>query len=374
MFIFFLILFSTYTFLQAILFLAWNKSTNNCNQKSTQETFISIIIPIRNEALHIEKLLESIANQNYPLANFEVIVVNDQSDDSSVEIIEQFIQKNKIKLILLHLDNSSSESPKKKAINTAIKVAKGELIVTTDGDCLATEYWLSSIEQLYKSKNAKLISAPVTYFDQNNIWNAFQIIELASLVGTGASTLNLQKPTMCNGANLAYPKSVFLEVNGFEGNQHLASGDDEFLMHKIAKKHPKDLYFLKNNQAIIQTFAPNKLSTFYHQRKRWASKWRYQNSITSQLTAIFVFAVNASWLLILGLMVSNKLNISYLYLVLGLKSLPEILLLANYLLFFKQSKKIKYIPILQVIYPLYVIIFGVLSWRKGYIWKERKLN
>ncbi len=374
MFLFFLIIFSIYTILLLLLLVSWQSIPNYKSSNHPNTTFITVIIPIRNEALHVENLLVSISNQNYPKECFEVIIVNDNSEDNSVEIIEGLVLKQKIDIKILHLDQKSNDSPKKKAINTAIKIAKGELIITTDGDCLVKKDWLNSIEQLYKEKNAKLISSPVTYYDQKNIWNAFQIIELASLVGSGASTMQLKKPTMCNGANLAYTKAVFEAVNGFEGNEHLASGDDEFLMHKIAKKYPNDIYFLKNKNAIVSTAPPESLSIFFQQRKRWASKWKYQPSIYNKMTAIFVFSVNTVWIIILVLSFIFKIEPKYLYLAVLLKSLPEILVLSFYLHFFDQSKKIIYIPFLQLIYPFYVVIFGLLSWQKGYIWKDRKLN
>ena len=175
----------------------------------------------------------------------------------------------------------------------------------------------------------------------------------------------LKKPNMCNGANIAYTKAVFEEVKGFAGNEHLASGDDEFLMHKIATVYPDKVIFNMDENAIVYTKSQPDFSHFYQQRKRWASKWKYYKDWKVGVLAVFIFAVN------LGMIYSI---LTYNYLNLILKCLPEFVFLCLIISYLGYKDKIKYIPIVQIIYPFYVVFFGIISQGKGYNWKGRKLS
>ena len=162
------------------------------------------------------------------------------------------------------------------------------------------------MQNFYVSKAAKFISAPVSYFTTEHrtknaelgAWIAMldimQAVEFAGLIAIGAASIAKRSPNMCNGANIAYPKKIFYQVNGFEGYSNIASGDDEFLMHKIfaLSTEPRQLtgqnvYFLKNKEATVFTRPAKKLSQFIAQRKRWASKWGKYTDIKIKLLAIF---------------------------------------------------------------------------------------
>lgn len=332
---------------------------------SLKHTKLTVIIPVRNEEDNIKNLLEDINKQTYPFKNFEVIIANDGSTDKTESIILAFQEVAHFDLKLLNIFNENGLSPKKRAIQKSIEISSGELIITTDGDCRVSEYWLVSIEEQYQQKEAKLISSVVTFSEEKSLWNTFQIIEFASLIGSGACAMFLKKPNMCNGANIAYTREVFEEVNGFVGNEHLASGDDEFLMHKIATVYPDKVIFNMDENAIVYTKSQPDFSHFYQQRKRWASKWKYYKDWKVGVLAVFIFAVNLG--MIYSILTHNYLN-------LVLKCLPEFVFLCLIISYLGYKDKIKYIPIVQIIYPFYVVFFGIISQGKGYNWKGRKLS
>ena len=207
-----------------VLIITWLKMSNskpsNVNLKDTK---LTIIIPVRNEADNILKLLQDLNNQNYPFENFEVIVANDGSNDNTEQLVLAFQDAAKYDLKLLNIFNENETSPKKRAIKKSIEISSGQLIITTDGDCRVSINWLTSIQQCFKTFDAKLISSPVTFTNENVFFNTAQIIEFASLIGSGACAMYLKRPNMCNGANIAYTREVFEEVGGFSGNEHLAS-------------------------------------------------------------------------------------------------------------------------------------------------------
>jgi cellulose synthase/poly-beta-1,6-N-acetylglucosamine synthase-like glycosyltransferase len=370
MMLFLLLISSIYFVFNLILIVTWMKITENFSIISSEKnTKLTVIIPVRNEAENIVKLLEDLNQQDYPTENFEVIIANDGSIDNTADLVLAFQEISKYNLRLLNVFDDKSTSPKKKAIQNAIDISSGELILTTDGDCRVSKNWLSSIQQFYKQTGAKFISSSVTFEDENNFWNTSQIIEFASLIGSGACAIELKKPNMCNGANVAYTRVAFENVGGFVGNEHLASGDDEFLMHKIFEKYPNQVLFNVNLDSIVKTKSQSDIQHFYLQRKRWASKWKYYKNWQISALAIFVFMVNLSTILAYFYLPSMMS-----FIVLSLKFSAEFFFLSLVVKYLGYSKKIFFIPIIQILYPFYVVFFGLISQGKGYEWKGRKLQ
>ncbi len=355
-----------YFFFNLVLIITWLKMNSKKSVfQSKKDTKLTIIIPVRNEEDNILNLLQDIDNQTYPLENIEVIIANDCSTDQTEQIVLAFQEKAKYSLRILNLLNDNSTSPKKRAIQKSIEISSGELIITTDGDCRVSKNWLSSIENCYRENEAKLISSPATFINENNFWNTAQIIEFASLIGSGACAMYLRKPNMCNGANIAYTREVFENVGGFAGNEHLASGDDEFLMHKIAKIYPEKVIFNSDFEAIVRTKSQPNIQQFYQQRRRWASKWKHYQDWKVSALAIFIFAVN------LGVIWSI---FQFDFINLAIKFSAELIFLALTISFLGHKSKIIFIPIIQILYPFYVVFFGLIAQGKGYEWKGRKLE
>lgn len=391
------------------LIIIWLKNPNNSSSltENTLETSkISVIIPVRNESENILFLLQDLEKQTYPKHKFEVIIADDDSTDDTLKIIQEFQKNTNINLIINQLPpKNNNTSPKKRAIDSSIKLANGQLITTTDGDCRVGEKWLENIANFQAQTGAYLVSCAVTFdsavFERNaarfaqaplsrpysiirsfkngrrsaSIINNAQIIEFASLVGSGACAMFIQKPNMCNGANLTYLKSAFYEVNGFAGNEDLASGDDEFLMHKIAAKYPDKVKFLKDQNTIVETHAHASWRSFYNQRKRWASKWKHYNNWQTTALAVFVFLANLVVPLTFGFWLSDFISTQNLFLVLSLKFSAEFIFLSFVISFLRKKSLIWLIPFVQIIYPLYVVFFGLVAQKQGeYVWKGRKLK
>jgi glycosyltransferase involved in cell wall biosynthesis len=340
-------------------------------RKSQNFLSFSILVAARNEALNIERLISSIIALNYPKENFELIIVDDHSEDDTRILAETALSKSGISYRII-VNDLEIGSPKKRAITKAISLAQNEHIICTDADCEVPPNWLLTFNSIYEEEGAMFISGPVTFFNQTNgsfgskIWNKLQVVEFASLVGAGAAALWLKKPNMCSGANISYTKTAFNAVKGYEGNEQIASGDDEFLMHKIASTFPQKVLFNANNNGLVLTNDQVDWRSFYDQRKRWASKWTFYNSLTPMLLAVFVFAINLTtiWAII-----------SFDTDTLAIRWIAEFLFLLPVLVFLKKWENIWIILPLQFIYPFYVLIFGLSSLSKDtYSWKGRKLT
>lgn len=346
---------------------------------------VSVIIPVRNEAANIGVLLDDLGKQSLPQKHVEVIIVDDASTDSTAEIVIHYKSLNEIDLKLISLADVPVSSPKKRAITEALKIASGQLIVTTDGDCRVGERWLETIVQTYLQTGAKFISGPVTFlnktpsltgegWDGPTLGGVFQTIEFSSLIGTGGCLLESGHPTMCNGANLAYERTAFEEVGGYAGVDHIASGDDEFLLQKIHLKYGNHICFLKHKDAIVQTQPQENWQAFYRQRIRWASKWAVNRRAATMLVAIFIFLANLITLFVLAASIrENMTNIGF-NTILIIKYLPEFLFLSLIIRFLGKKRLLVYIPLVQLFYPLYVLFFGLTAQRKGYEWKGRRLR
>lgn len=345
---------------------------------------ITVIIPARNEEINIAACLHSILNGTYPKALYEIIVVDDHSTDKTASIVRSFMTDN-VKLVLLqdHIGKNIN-SYKKKAIEVAIRQASGELIVTTDADCIVPQYWLQTFAAFYEEKKAVLIAAPVSIQHRARWIEIFQTLDFMVLQGITAASVHTKIHSMCNGANLAYTKSVFYEVNGFSGIDHIASGDDMLLMHKIFTHAPDKVFFLKSKKAIVQTAPVKTIASFFSQRIRWASKaGEYKDK---KIFAVLVLVYLFNCLLLLMpvtiffynpkiTIINCKFSLVQLWLLmLTVKAAVELVFVFPVAGFFNKSYILWTFPLMQPFHIIYMVIAGWLGKYSSYQWKKRKVN
>ena len=235
-------------------------------------TRISVIIPARNEARNIGACIESIIAQVYPADLFEIIVVDDHSEDNTYEIVLEYTDKNVrcIRLSDYLPAGQNINAYKKAAIAAGIAHSNGSLIVTTDADCIAPNAWLMHIAACNEIENPSMIIAPVIYATDHSILQLFQLIDFMSMQGITAAAHKLRLGNMSNGANLAFRKSAYEAIDGYNGMNHLASGDDYLLMTRMNKFFPNSISYLKSPKAIISTTPQPGWGSFIQQRIRWA--------------------------------------------------------------------------------------------------------
>lgn len=340
------------------------------------QTFISVLIPARNEEANILNCLQSILNQSYPKDLYEIIIIDDHSTDHTLKILYVLQQKYPgIKVLKLadFVHDEPLNAYKKKAIEIGIAQAHGELIVTTDADCVAPPDWLLLHASLYELKQAKCIAAPVNFCQEQNLLERFQSLDYAGTMLLTGAGIHARTMRLSNGANLAYPKSAFNDVKGFEGINHLASGDDMLLVQKIAAIYPEDIYFLKNPNATVATKAKSDWRSFLQQRIRWASKskayreWR----ITFVLAMVFFLCCNILLSLLL-IPFFGILALAAFLLQLIIKSIFDYRLLDAACHFFKRRDLMRSFLPAQALHIIYIIIIGFAgNFIKKYEWKGR---
>ncbi|OQP68116.1 hypothetical protein A4R26_11285 [Niastella populi] len=367
-----------YAVLIAYYHSAWNRLPEFVLPEKNASVFISVIIAARNEENNINGLLQSLYAQRYPKALYEVIIIDDHSTDNTWPLLqEQRFSSMQVKPLQLQdfiEERSAIASYKKKAIETGINAAAGTLIVTTDADCRFNPMWLQTIAGFYEANNAKFIAAPVTFHNQHTLLSVFQSLDFLTLQGITAASVYKRFHSMCNGANLAYEKSAFYEVNGFNNIDNIASGDDMLLMHKIFKQYPNGVFYLKNRAAIVTTDPVTTWKQFFHQRIRWASKADKYDDKRIFIVLLLVYLLNVFFL---AGAVAAFFKTTWLMLVLLLllaKVLIEFPFVNSVAIFFGRQKLMKYFPFLQPLHIGYTIIAGWLGKFGHYEWKGRRIK
>jgi len=370
----FILILVSYVLLIGIYSVSWYKIKSWKSEAKVPITKVTIVLPVRNESENINLCLKNLSCQNYPEDLFEIIIVDDSSSDNTVNLIKHFIKnsnENRISLIE-HIGNNNFG--KKQAITEAIKNAKGELIITTDADCIMNQKWIASIVEYYEVYKPPMIVAPVKFYNEKGLFQNLQSFEFLSLIASGAASVQLGLPIMCNGANLAYEKKVFIKVNGFESSVNHVSGDDVFLMHKIKKVTKRKILFIKCKEAIVETKAQNSLHDFINQRKRWVSKSMAYTDLATILSALIVFILNLFLIasFILAFFISE---FKFVFMIIFTsKIIIDFPILYGISSFTGNLKNMFLFLPLQFIYPFYIFVITVVGLFGKFEWKKRKYN
>ncbi len=350
------------------------KKVNNKAGLVNNYEFISILIPFRNESANILNNLQSIQSINYDVNKFEVIYINDHSTDDSVEILKANIKNENIRVINCVTIKGFEQGHKKIAVNYGINNAKGEIIFTTDADCIVSPEWINTI-LFYFDKNTAFVSGPVKFISNNTLWFKLQQLEFAGLVLAGGGLIGAGRPTICNAANIAFKKSVFFEVGGYSDNMNLSSGDDELLMQKINSTTNYDVKFCNNPLAVVSTHPNNTINEFYNQRKRWASKGtHYKNKfLVLALILIYLFFLSFPVQIITGILI-NKYFILSMVLSFFVKSFFEFLIIKKGKDILLNKIELKVFVFAELLHIPYILLAGFLGLFGNFKWKERKLK
>ena len=376
---FLLILISALYLLFLIIFCTvWKKMIKGSFlQDHRPQNFISVVVPVRNESANVASVIDDLLSQNFPKDLYEIIVVDDHSEDSTGEIVQQLIDNGTGGLRLIRLSDKSPEGSasltgKKQALKIGIQEAKGDIIATTDGDCAMGTNWLKSIGSYFENKAATMVVGPVTFHHENTAFEHMQSLEFAALVGVGAVTLKLGVPTMCNGANLAFTKKAFEEVGGYNDNINIPSGDDEFLLQKISTTFPQQVFFNTFQEGLVYTKPAREARVFLNQRVRWSGKWKKHKAAAMKVFPAFIFTYHLSLFVLLVATLLSAVDPNIFLLLIGAKMILEYVFIKNVMRHYGKPLYFQYFVILQSLYSFYVILFGVLANFGSFDWKGRR--
>ena len=357
-----------YILLISLFFIGWIRQKPFIPKPSDTKPFTSIVICCRNEESYLPILLNCLKNQEYPVEKFEIILIDDHSTDTTLKIMQVFIETCKN---ARYYSLPAGIEGKKTGLRIAINLALGELILTTDADCQMHSEWLSTIVSFRMQTNADLIISPVAYGTNSSLFQKIQALEFASLIASGAATANLERPIMCNGANLAFMKSEY-PSDTVALSSDSPSGDDIFLLQYLKKKNRYKIKFLKSPESLVYTVPSASLTEFINQRKRWFSKSSHYTDPDIIAVGLIVTFANFSLLLSLLLCITDAASWAFFLLLFAGKLVTDVIFLYPFLGFFNSKKLLWLAPFLEILYPFY-IFYIIISSRIGkYIWKERK--
>ena len=357
-----------YAFLILGYYVGFSRNKEYGLQSKTKELIrFSVVIAARNEENNIENLLHDLLNQDYPKSSYEIVLVDDNSNDKTVEIAEGILHEADISYKLIESDGG-----KKKALAEAFKYIQNDIVVFTDADCRIPEHWLSAYHSAFQQKELKLISAPVVFLSDKTPLSQLFSLEFSSLVASGAGAIAKGRAIMLNGANMAVTREALKHAKQKEKERAEASGDDIFLMTGVKKKYGSSaIGFLNSTDALVKTLPPKTIRDFLNQRIRWTSKSKSYSDGNIIYSALVVFAYNLLMVIVLFASFFEGHYLLMYLLLLIIKTAIDLPLLVSFQKKYKSDTRMSWFFPLQVIYPFYIVFIGFVGHFLPYSWKGR---
>lgn len=346
----------------------WRRLQDYFPAAATPSVYVSVVIAARNEEDTLPQLVADLKTQRYPSRLWEAIIVNDYSTDGTATLASALPANVR----MMRPSVPAAQSSKKKAIESGIKEAKGSLLLITDADCRVSPGWIQTAASFYEERQSSFIAAPVRFTHNNTLLQTFQALDFTVLQGITAASVSSGFHTMCNGANLAYTKEAFQNANGFDGIDNVATGDDMLLMHKIWKRQPETVFYLKSKEAIVSTEPMKTWRQFFGQRKRWASKTLVYDDWRIIAVLFFVLLFNALFVALLVTAFLAPFYFVHAALLLIIKTAIEWPFVSSVAAFFNQQKLMRWFPLFQPLHIFYTVFVGLLSQFGKYEWKGRR--
>lgn len=368
-FLFFISLFYALQFISYRF--SW-ESIDSLNNYDYQDNnyFITVVIACRNEEDNLHNIIRCLQNQDFDNSRFEVIFVNDHSNDETLNILNNEAKKWS-NLRVINMQNSYG---KNKSIREGILNSQGDIILCTDADCLMSPKWISSIYNYFNIYSVVFVSSPVILEENKALFHKFILLEFISLIGSGASSIYQDKAIFCNGANIAFRKSMYLDICDSEFNNLFS--DDSSLIRYVQKKYNDGICFAKNKECVVRTYSPRSFISFLRQRVRWLYSSTIDPDKEIFYLAYLVLIMNLSIFL---LFVLPFFYYQYIFIVLFLilfliKCIVDFIFLQPLLSFFNKKYLLIYLIPFEIIYSFYTILIVTLLLTLSPKWKGRILH
>ena len=243
---------------------------------SEKKPFVSVVIAARNEKTSVSTCLTSLMRQNYKSELFEVIVVDDRSEDGTFDVLSHFRSVwNNLKIIKVD-QVPEGVSPKKHAISKAIEIAGGEIILQTDADCVVPENWISGMVSRFE-EGIDMVTGAAPYFHGSGVLNSFIRHEYLWNITLSAGSIALGHGTHASARNLGFRQKAFERAGGYGSMKTVISGDDTLLLHRIRKLKKNGVATIPDSSTHVYSKPPGDFMSFSRQRIRHMSTGKYFN-------------------------------------------------------------------------------------------------
>ncbi len=306
---------------------------------------VSIIIAARNEADNLKAFLPTVLEQQYP--TFEVIVVNDRSEDNSSKVLDEFKQKYSHLQIIEIKDEGKLKYGKKTAITLGIKAAQYEQLVFTDADCCpVSAFWLQKMAASFTDKSIVLGYGP--YFQEASFLNQWIRYDTMTIALQYFSYTFRGRPYMGVGRNLAYKKDLFTSTGGFNSHLDKRSGDDDLFVNAVATKNNTTMVL--SPDSFVYSVPEHSFKTWKKQKQRHLTTFSDYQSTHNALLGLEVITRGLFYALFLSLLFTP-----FRYGALALFGLRMLLFYMVIILSskrFKEPKLTLYAPFFDISLPL----------------------
>ncbi len=352
------------------LWYAWENIPIHAKLSDNNHTKVSVIVAARNEENTLPGLMMDILNQTYPDRLYDIILVDDHSKKKISDL--PFLEKTGPKNLKI-FEMPEGIMGKKSALFFGALRSNAELLLFTDADCRLSPEWIQSHVTKYTKDHADLIIGLVDYLTFAGVVKKFFRFDLISLVVAGAGSASSGRPTLCNGANLAVKRDVYMRlVDHILPN--VPSGDDIFLLHQLKKTSNTVISVLKSKHGIVKTQAPKNVLEFFNQRIRWASKSKYYSDPDTILLSLLIIIANIIMAISLFLCLLSFDKLWYFLLLIILKIVGDLFVVGSGLKYFGNHKHLLWLPLFELLYPFYIIVAAVGGIFNAYSWKSIKQN
>jgi cellulose synthase/poly-beta-1,6-N-acetylglucosamine synthase-like glycosyltransferase len=362
-FYFFLILSLVYFFLLIAVWIGLNRLKGKATEQTNYS--ISIIIAARNEEKRISPCLKSLESLDYPEDLYEVILVDDCSEDNTAELIDVYCQRHRNWKCIRLKEKSVRLKGKKNALRKGISEARNELIFTTDADCIVPSGWLKHMGSYFQDDVSMVVGYSPLLPKKKWYFVLLQFDNLFSAIAA-AAPLMLGYPFNSVGRNLAYRKSSYNELGGFQALKKYKSGDDIHLTNRFHQHDSRRIDYCADSATFVKTMIPSTDKDIFHQQIRKNSK-TFQLSSASITMMIFIFFYHV---LLISLPFLSPIYLFSWFILVLVKFILEFIPLYKSTAIFKQPSVAPLIPLMQIIYPLYIILFTLIGSFQQYDWKK----
>jgi cellulose synthase/poly-beta-1,6-N-acetylglucosamine synthase-like glycosyltransferase len=354
------------------LWTVWRGLKRSVSPGSNDVLTVSIIVAARNEEQNIKTCLDGLASQDYDPARFEIIIVDDHSNDRTPALASEYSRDHsRVRIKVISCESPDRAHGKPAAIACGIEAAEGEVVLCTDADCITPRGWLRSMAGCF-APDVAFVAGPVAERADGKFLPQLQRLEFLGLITSAAGLIGSEAAIICNGANIAYRKTAFRQVQGY--GQMTSSCDDETLMQRITARRVGRVVFNSDPRATVLTETPSTFRDFARQRTRWAAKrGRYDNPLVLvRLIALFAFFVCVLTAALASLMLPD-LRVLVLA-VLVLKASAELVVLRAGARLFGIRFRLSYFLIAEILHVLYIVIAASTAQIISMRWKGRVLE
>jgi len=336
--------------------------STNTDQHEISWPSVSIVIAARNEEENLPFLIQDLNQLEYPTDKLEIIIVNDRSADNTWSLIQRAESQNEC-ITGISVDRLENMTPKKHALSKGIESSSGDIILSTDADCRLPTRWIKSMVSLINEDNGVIIGASSIQADSS--FAHYQLVDFLALVSANAGASGWGFSWSGTGQNIAYKRSCFNDINGFEPVKDRISGDDVYLVQSIGKKY--GCQFNADPQSFVLTRPTGSIFQFVNQRIRWSSNSRF----AAQVDLFFLFFLLNAFALNTSLLFSLFFPLFYtiLPIIFAIKFFGDALVIYSGASILRVSFPSIMLILWSLIQPIYIPIVGLGGLIGKFSWK-----